>query len=96
MRYKRFLAGITALAASLALAPGASRAADYCVTFPTAPTYTLVGRAFVVPPKGKCKPWNRFTPQNSTNSPSVGTGCTSSDGSNFWRVCCCVLRNGFA
>jgi hypothetical protein len=44
MYCKRWLAGIATLVASMAVAPSVSWAIDYCITFPTAPTYTLVGR----------------------------------------------------
>jgi hypothetical protein len=83
MKYKQFVAGVAALIVSVCLAPTASWAADYCLTFPSAPSYLLVGRNFKIPGKGKCKQWTGFTPQNSLNSPTSGVGCTSSDGTNF-------------
>jgi hypothetical protein len=82
MNYKRSLAGIAGLVGSLALAPNVSWA-DYCLAFPTVPTFTMVGRGFVIPAKGQCKLWIGFTPSGSSNSPSAGTACTSSDGSNL-------------
>jgi hypothetical protein len=81
---KRPLAGTIAIVASVALAPGVSWALDYCFEFPAAPTaYIQIGVGFKIPGAGECKNWVGFTPQNDANSPSAGTGCTSSDGSNF-------------
>ena len=74
----------TALVAVLTVAPGAAWATDYCLTFPATASYILVGRNFFpLPAKGKYKAWVGFTPQNGGNFPSTGTGCTSSDGTNF-------------
>jgi hypothetical protein len=93
--YKRSLPIISVFVAGLALAPSASSAhgavativskeLDYCITFPDAPIpYIQVGRNFSIQPKGRCDTWSGFTPQNDLNSPSAGTGCTSSSGSNF-------------
>ncbi len=67
-------------AVGLLLTSVASQAADYCVTFPG---FVIVGKGFKVPPKGNCKPWNGFSAQSGHNSPSNGTGCTSSDGSQL-------------
>jgi hypothetical protein len=67
----------------LFLAPAVARARDYCVSFPTVPSYVLVGRGFTIPKKGQCKLWIGFSPQSDVNQPSTGTGCTSSDGSHL-------------
>ncbi len=83
MKQNRWLAGFIGMIAAVACAPGISWALDYCVTFPSATNYILVGRNFVLPLKGTCRAWVGFTPQNSYNSPSTGTGCLSSDGTNF-------------
>jgi hypothetical protein len=81
-RPSRFLVNLVLLVA-FAIAPTASWAADYCVTFPTVPDYVLVGRGFIIPLKGKCRTWTGFALQSGSNSPTSGTGCTSSDGSNL-------------
>src|SRR5271167_2678674 len=76
-------AGLVGLAAILILAPGVAGAKNYCIGgFPNI-TYILVGQGFTVPAKGACKTWTGFTPQLNLNSPSQGTGCTSSDGSHL-------------
>jgi hypothetical protein len=82
MHYKS-LTRTVALVAILVVAPSVSRAGDYCLTFPNEPSFTLVGRGFTIPPKGKCKAWIGFSSQDNSNNPSTGTGCTSSDGSNL-------------
>ena len=69
--------------------PGLSVAKDLCLTIGSgSPPYLLIGKGFTVPSKGKCKPWTGLTEQgptvgSSTNSPSAGTACTSSDGSHM-------------
>jgi hypothetical protein len=77
----RAVLGIAAV--GLFLAPGFSHAGDYCISFPSAPTFIVVGRGFAIPPKGQCRPWNGFSAQADLNSPSNGVGCTSSDGTHF-------------
>lgn len=69
------------VAAGLLLAAGISQAADYCVTLPD--SLVFVGRGFAVPAKGTCKAWIGFTALGGQNSPSSGTGCTSSDGKHL-------------
>jgi hypothetical protein len=81
MKHNRLVAGFLALVALFALAPAAH--ADYCLTNKVTPTYVLVGRGFVVPAKGACKAFNGFTPYLGQNSPTIGTGCRSSDGSHL-------------
>jgi hypothetical protein len=82
VRGRRSLMGL-ALLLSFAIAPTAWAApGDYCVTFPSVPDYILVGRGFIIPPKGKCKTWTGFALQSGINSPTSGPGCTSSDGTN--------------
>jgi hypothetical protein len=81
MGHNGVLKGSLALMALFALAPAAH--ADYCLTNQVTPTYVLVGRGFVVPLKGACKPFNGFTPYLGQNSPTIGTGCRSSDGSHL-------------
>jgi hypothetical protein len=75
---------ITILGASIfALTlPGLSAAKDFCLTINSS-TYVLIGKGFTVPLKGRCKPWTGLTVQSNFNSPSAGTGCTSSDGSHL-------------
>jgi hypothetical protein len=69
------------IAAGLLLGSGIAGAVDYCVTFQQEPeNLVFVGRGFKVPAKNTCRPWIGFTAQNGENSPSSGTGCTSSDG----------------
>lgn len=62
--------------------PGLSAAKDFCLTINSS-TYVLIGKGFTVPLKGRCKAWTGLTVQSNTNSPSAGTGCTSSDGSHL-------------
>jgi hypothetical protein len=76
--------GAALLAAGIGLSSTFAWAGDYCISFPTASNpYTQVGRGFSIPANGKCRGWTGFTPQLGFNSPSYGTGCTSSDGTNF-------------
>ena len=56
---------------------------DYCISFTGVAGCEIVGRAFAIPPKGKCKTWTGFFDCMNGNAPSVGTGCTSTDGSSF-------------
>jgi hypothetical protein len=74
---------LATIVAMLVLAPKVSQAKDYCVTLTATPTYILVGQGFSIPAKGQCKPWTGFGLQLQENSPSVGTGCTSSDGTHL-------------
>jgi hypothetical protein len=67
----------------LILAPGVAQAKNYCISGFPASVWLLVGQTFSVPAKGKCKPWTGFNPADAENAPSVGVGCTSSDGANF-------------
>jgi len=78
----RLRALVGGLAAILALA-NVSWAKDYCINFTAFPGCEIVGRAFTIPPKGKCKTWIGFFSCGPENAPSTGTGCTSSDGSSF-------------
>ena len=77
----QWLFGIAGMAALLM--SGVAQASDYCITFPSAPNFELVGRGFTIPGKGTCGAWIGFTPEGSFNSPSAGTGCTSSNGSHL-------------
>jgi len=79
----RLSVAIGLAAAGLFLAPSFSHAGDYCISFPSAPTFVVVGRGFTIPGKGQCKAWLGFSPQFGDNSPSSGVGCTSSDGSHL-------------
>lgn len=73
---------LVASATLLTLAPSAALAKNYCISgFPNK-LYSLVGQGFAIPAKGKCKTWVGFNPEGA-NWPTTGTGCTSSDGSNF-------------
>jgi hypothetical protein len=60
-------------------------AKDYCVTLLNNPNVEFVGLSFKIPGKGKCNAWHGFEASLShpNNFPSAGTGCTSSDGSQF-------------
>jgi hypothetical protein len=95
MKDNALLAGFLALVVLIALAPAAH--ADYCLTNQDTPTYVLVGKGFVVPAKGACKAFNGFTPSLGQNSPTIGTGCKSSDGShlNFTLTTSFPENNGF-
>lgn len=53
---------------------------DYCLSFPPF-SYTLVGKGFRMPAKGRCAPWVGFSPLGGWLAPSSGTACVSSDGS---------------
>jgi hypothetical protein len=81
--FKTRLQTIIGIVALLVFSAGVARAKDYCVSLPSAPNYILVGQGFSIPPKGQCKPWTGFCLQLQENSPSVGTGCTSSDGTHL-------------
>jgi len=79
----RLRAGLLGFAVILIFGPGVAGATNYCISgFPNS-TYILVGLGFTVPAKGTCKTWTGLTTQNDFNSPSAGTGCTSSDGSEL-------------
>ena len=95
MKHNGVWAGFLVLVAVFALTPAAR--ADYCLTNQTTPTYVLVGRGFVVPAKGACKPFNGFTGYLGQNSPTIGTGCRSSDGShlNFTLITSQPENGGF-
>jgi hypothetical protein len=95
MKHNGVWAGFLVLVAVFALTPAAR--ADYCLTNQTTPTYVLVGRGFVVPAKGACKPFNGFTGYLGQNSPTIGTGCKSSDGTrlNFTLTTSQPENNGF-
>jgi hypothetical protein len=75
----RLMPGLAGLAALFVL-PAVCFAKDYCVTSGGS---TFVGKGFAIPTKGNCKSWIGFTFEFAGNSPSSGTGCTSSDGSTF-------------
>jgi hypothetical protein len=62
--------------------PGLAAAKDFCITVNSS-DYVLVGKGFVAPMKGKCKPWIGLVTQLGLNSPSAGTACASSDGSHL-------------
>jgi hypothetical protein len=73
----------------LVLVPGVSIAKnkgpkekDYCISFPGHAGFALVGQEFVIPDAGKCIPWTGFFVPNK-NSPSAGTACTATDGSDM-------------
>ena len=68
-------------AAGLLLMSGVSQAKDYCVDLNS--VFIVVAPGFSIPAKGKCKAWVGFSAQDNLNSPSTGTGCTSSDGTEF-------------
>jgi hypothetical protein len=67
--------------AVVAVAPAAR--ADFCIENESTTSQILVGKGFVVPAKGECKPFNGFTAYLGHNSPIVGTGCMSPDGSQL-------------
>jgi hypothetical protein len=79
----RLRAGLLGFVAMLFCGPLVAGAKDYCISGFANSTYVLVGVGFTVPAKGTCKTWIGFTAQNNNNSPSAGTGCTSSDGSEL-------------
>ncbi len=77
LRLRAVVAGLSILV----LVPGVSLAKDFCVSF-TGFSNQIVGRGFTVPGKGQCKPFTGFYVPGG-NSPVVGSGCTSTDGSIF-------------
>jgi len=77
-RLRAMLAGLSILV----LAPGASLAKDYCISFTAFPGSEIVGRGFTVPGKGQFKPFTGFFLPGE-NDAAAGTGCTSTDGSNL-------------
>jgi hypothetical protein len=95
MNHSGLLAGCLALVAPFVLVPAAR--ADFCLTNSVTPTYVLVGRGFVVPAKGACKAFNGFTAYLGQNSPTIGTGCKSTDGSrlNFTLITSQPENGGF-
>lgn len=78
LRLRAVLGGL----AMLVLVPGVSQAKDYCIGFTGFPGSEFVGRGFTIPGKGQCKPFTGFFTAVK-NAPAAGTGCTSTDGSNF-------------
>jgi hypothetical protein len=79
----RLRTGLVGFAAILVFAPGVAGAKNYCIGGFANSTYILVGIGFTLPAKGTCKTWTGLTTQNDFNSPSAGTGCTSSDGTEL-------------
>jgi hypothetical protein len=79
----RLRAGLVGLAAILVFRPGVAGAKNYCIGGFANSTYILVGVGFTLPAKGTCKTWTGLTTQNDFNSPSAGTGCTSSNGTEL-------------
>jgi len=76
----------------LILVPGVSlaknkdkhKSEDYCISFPGHTGFELVGQGFAIPDPGKCNPWTGFFLLNgNSSSPSAGTGCTATDGSDL-------------
>jgi hypothetical protein len=66
------------------VAPVSSYAADYCIAvnggFGNGGT-SFVGKGFVVPAAGNCKPWSGFLKTATTViATSTGTGCRSTNG----------------
>ena len=82
-RLRAGLIGFAVFPALLMVGPGVAAARDYCISGFANSTYVLVGVGFTVPAKGACKTWIGFTAQNGDNSPSAGTGCTSSNGTEL-------------
>jgi hypothetical protein len=83
------LRAVLAWLSILVLVPGVllakekdSKEKDYCIGFPGHGGFALVGQGFVIPDKGKCDPWTGFFIPNE-NSPSAGTACTATDGSDL-------------
>ena len=78
LRLRAVVAGLSILV----LVPGVSMAKDFCISFTAFPSSQFVGRGFTIPGKGQCKPFNGFFVPGK-NTPLSGTGCTSTDGSDF-------------
>jgi hypothetical protein len=79
--FKTAKIAVGALALSVIL-PGLAAAKDFCITVNDS-TYVLIGKNFVAPMKGKCKPWTGLVTQLGIDSPSAGTACVASDGSDL-------------
>jgi hypothetical protein len=79
----RLRVGLVGFAAILVFAPGVAEAKNYCISGFASSSYVLVGIGFTLPAKGMCKTWTGLTMQNDLNSPSAGTGCTSSNGTEL-------------
>jgi len=73
-----FKTGIIGIVAILTLAPGIACAKDYCLA--VIGNFKLVGQRFTIPKKGQCTRWTGFTRDLGGTLPSVGTGCTASNG----------------
>ena len=81
--YRIWLRGALIAVAGLALLPQTSLSKDFCIHFGQA-SIVSVARGFTVPKKGTCKPWTGFIGGVAMeNAPTVGTACTSSDGSHL-------------
>jgi hypothetical protein len=88
-RLRAVLAGLSILVlvpgVSLAKVKSAqhkSKEKDYCISFPGHAGFALVGQGFAIPDPGECEPWTGFFLPNK-NSPSAGTACTATDGSDL-------------
>ena len=73
--FKTCILGIVAI---LTLAPGIACARDYCLA--VTDSFAIVGQRFTIPKKGQCTRWTGFTRLPEDILPSLGTGCTSSNG----------------
>jgi hypothetical protein len=73
--FKTCIIGIFAI---LTLAPSIACAKDYCLA--SGDGFKLVGQRFTIPKKGQCTRWTGFTRLSTGTAPSVGTGCTASNG----------------
>src|SRR5260370_20124060 len=69
---------------SLAKNKNKNKEKDYCISFPGHAIFELVGKGFSIPDPGTCQPWTGFFLHNDNSaSPSAGTGCTATDGSDL-------------
>lgn len=92
----RNLARLGMAAAIVAGLAGSARAADVCIEWKTlTTTHQLVGKAFRVPGKGKCRPFAGFDIAYPSLFDATGSGCTASDGSEL-RLVLTASREGYS
>jgi hypothetical protein len=81
---KKLYSILLSFAAATLLTPGILLAGDYCISFPGSPGFAIVGKAFTVPAKNKCKTWAGFYVDPSAfESATSGVGCVSADNSHL-------------
>ena len=85
-RLRAVVAGLSILVLlpGVSLAKNKNKESDYCISFPGHAGFELVGQGFSIPDPGTCQPWTGFfLHSDNSSSPSAGTGCTATDGSDL-------------